>query len=250
LEPDVFRRNLDMKIIDPKKVFGDSVKVSRNLLGISQEVLAERSDLHRTYISDVERGARNPTLRTIIRLAEALEVSVSTLLPPGLEQGKFKGPLTVDAERNCVDILLVEDEADDVELTMRAFQKARFANRVDVVSDGQAALDYLFFNKEFADRKPAERLQVILLDLSLPKIAGLEVLRLIRADKRTQAMPVVVLTGSSDVRNIAACERLGVISYISKPFDWLGFDTAVRKLNLDWALLKPRVPLNSPQHSI
>jgi len=239
-----------MKIIDPKKAFGESVKVSRNLLGISQEALAERSELHRTYISDVERGSRNPSLKTIIRLAEALEVSVSTLLPSALEKANILGPLGMDADRNCVNILLVEDEADDVDLILRAFKKARFANRVDVVSDGQAALDYLFFRKEFAFRRPAERLQVILLDLSLPKIGGLEVLSLIKADKRTQAMPVVVLTASSDHMSIAACERLGAISYINKPFDWHGFGTAVRKLNLDWVLLNPREPLSRPQHSI
>jgi two-component system response regulator len=93
-------------------------------------------------------------------------------------------------------------------------------------------------------------LQVILLDLSLPKLGGLEVLRLLKADKRTQDMPVVVLTGSSDNSNIAACEQLGVISYITKPFDWHGFGTAVRKLNLDWALLNLRAPLDWAQPSI
>jgi CheY-like chemotaxis protein/DNA-binding XRE family transcriptional regulator len=239
-----------MNIINPQKIFGESVKASRNLLGISQETLAERSELHRTYISDVERGSRNPTLKTILRLAAALEVSVSTLMPPGLAMENGKAPLSVDPERDCVDILLVEDEADDVELTLRAFEKARFANRVDVVSDGQVALDYLFFRNEFAHRKPAKRLQVILLDLSLPKMSGLEVLSVIKADKRTQAMPVVVLTGSNDIMHIAACEQLGVISYINKPFDWQGFGTAVKKLNLDWLLLNPREPFNRLQPSM
>ena len=106
------------------------------------------------------------------------------------------------------------------------------------------------WGSRFALRKPAVRWQVILLDLSLPKLAGLEVLRLIKADKRTEAMPVVVLTGSTDHKNIAACERLGVVSYINKPFDWLGFGKAVTSLNLDWALLNPREPFNRPQPSI
>lgn len=236
-----------MNVINPQKLFGESVRFSRTFLGISQETLAERSQLHRTYISDVERGSRNPSLKTIIRLAAALEVSVSTLIPAMFEKGNADASLNVKGELNCVDILLVEDNADDVELTLQAFKKARFANQVHVVSDGQMALDYLFFRKDFALRKPAERMQVILLDLSLPKLGGLEVLRLIKADKRTHAMPVVVLTASGDSANIAECERLGVISYITKPFDWLGFSTAVKKLDLDWALLNPQEAIIRPQ---
>jgi len=239
-----------MKVIDAQKVFGHTVKVSRNLLGISQETLAEKSELHRTYISDVERGERNPSMKTIIRLAHALEVSISTLFPPEMEHWKIHGSSDKDAGRNFADILLVEDEADDVELALLAFKKARFLNRIQVVSDGAEALDYLFFRGKYVQRKPAEGMQVILLDLSRPKLSGLEVLRIIKTDERTSMMPVVVLTNSSNNEDIAECRRLGAGTYITKPLDWIGFGTAVKKLNLDWALIQPPVTFGQLRKSI
>jgi len=186
------------KAIDPQKIFGNSVKVARNLLGMSQETLADLSGLHRTYISDVERGSRNPSLKTIIRLAHSLEVSISTLFPLELQHWKTHGVRDQDQEKNFVDILLAEDEEDDVELTLLAFKQARFANRIHVVRDGSEALDYLFCRKKYANRKAAQGPQLILLDLNLPKVSGLEVLAAIRADKRTAQMPVVVLAVSHE----------------------------------------------------
>ena len=234
-----------MEKYDHQKVFGTSVKVSRKLLGISQETLAERSELHRTYISDVERGARNPSLKTILRLAHALEVSVSTLFPMELEHWKTNGTRNGENSRNLVDILLVEDDPDDVELTLLSFKLARFANRIHVVAEGQEALDYLFCREKTAERKPTEGPQLILLDLSLPRISGLEVLRLIKADPRTAAMPVVVLTGSRNHADIAECRRLGASTFITKPLNWHGFGVAMKKLNLNW-VLKPPVPTLAP----
>lgn len=228
-----------MKVIDEQKIFGTSVKVLRNLLGISQEALAERSQLHRTYISDVERGARNPSLKTIIRLAHALEVSISTLFPAELHHWKTKGYREEDQAESFVDILLVEDNPLDVKLTMAAFKNARFANRTHVVSDGVEALDYLFCRDKYSGRILSVGPQVILLDLSLPKLSGFEVLRQLKADPRTATMPVVVLTGSRDHEDMARCRRLGVTTYITKPFDWTGFGMAIKKIDLHWVLLKP-----------
>ena len=145
-----------MKHIDVKKTFGASVKARRNQLGISQERLGERADLHRTYISDVERGARNLSLESITRLAEALDVSVAALFPGELKLEITNGCGCPGQERKPVDILLVEDNADDVEMTLHAFKQARFANRVQVVSDGAEALDYLFCRGKHANRQPAE----------------------------------------------------------------------------------------------
>jgi CheY-like chemotaxis protein len=228
-----------MKAINAQKVFGTSVKVSRNLLGISQETLAERAALHRTYISDVERGGRNPSLKTILRLAQALEVPLSTLFPAELEYWKNPGSRDEDLNRHRVDILLVEDNADDVEMTLHSFKLARFANRIHVVSDGPEALDYLFCRGEYKQRSPGQGPQLILLDLSLPKLSGLEVLRLIKADDRTSQLPVVILTSSSAKADIAECRRLGAIAFITKPVNWQDFGVAIKKFDLNWALLKP-----------
>ncbi len=228
-----------MKEIDAQKVFGTSVKVSRKLLGISQETLAERAELHRTYISDVERGARNPSLKTIIRLADALEVSIATLFPEALKHWKTSGPRGGEKSESFVEILLVEDQPSDVKLTLHAFKKGRIANRVHVVTDGWEALDYLFCRKNYATRTPAERPLVVLLDLSLPGLSGLEVLRTIKADKRTATVHVIILSGSGDEANIAECRRVGASGYIVKPVDWRGFGSAVKKLDLNWVLLKP-----------
>ena len=212
-------------------------------MGISQETLAERADLHRTYISDLERGQRNPSLKTILRLAHALEVSISTLFPAGLEHWKTHGAFTAGLDQACVDILLVEDNADDAEMTLQSFHQARFANRVHLVPDGQEALDYLFCENKYAQRSHEQGPKLILLDLSLPKLSGLEVLRLIKADKRTRETPVIILTASKANADIAECRRLGALAFITKPLDWQEFGMAMKKFNLNWVLMKlPAVP--------
>jgi len=208
--------------IDLKKKFGTVVRDRRTQLGISQEDLAERADLHRTYVSDVERGARNVSLQSIAKLASALEISVAALFPEEVHIGKPDVARVAGnhRDRNLVDVLLVEDNPDDVELTLHAFKRARFANEVHVVRDGAAALDYLFCRGKYSSRKPAEGPHLVLLDLNLPKINGLEVLRRIKADKRTSKLRVVVLTMSNEKEIVAECNRLGADSYISKPVDF------------------------------
>lgn len=212
------------------RVFGTTVKSTRSALGISQEELAGRAGLHRTYISDVERGARNPSLKSIEKLAEALELSVAGLFRRINEGG--------NPER-AVEILLVEDEPDDVVLTMRAFRRARFTNPVHVVSDGEAALDFIFADDSYADWGSENRPGVILLDLLLPKVDGLEVLRRIRSHKRTRKIPVVVLTGSRDEADVAECTRLGVSHYIGKPVDFKQFSEVVSLMQFQWSLVRP-----------
>lgn len=220
---------------DVKKIFGDSVKARRNQLGFSQEELAERADLHRTYISDVERGARNVSLQSIVKLARALEISVSALFPHTEDADTNNGK---PAGSDVVDILLVEDNADDVDLTLHAFQKARFTNRVHVVRDGAEALDYLFCQGNFTHRSLEEHPQVVLLDLYLPKVSGLEVLRRLKGDNRTRNIPVVVLTASRDGHDMTECRALGAETYIVKPVNFQGLSEATPHLNLNWALIK------------
>jgi len=176
-------------------------------MGISQEELAERANLHRTYVSDVERGTRNLSLESIERLARALEVSASALFSNPELHGVGAIPAN-GLRKDLVDILLVEDNADDVEMTLSAFKRARFTNRVHVVKDGAEALDYVFRRGKHARGGAGEHPQMILLDLNLPKVDGLEVLRRLKADKRTRRIPVVILTVSQTGYDIAECRRL------------------------------------------
>jgi two-component system, response regulator len=142
-----------------------------------------------------------------------------------------------------VEILLVEDNPNDVELALRALQKNNLSNRIHVVRDGAEALDFIFSTGPYASRSVNAIPKVILLDLKLPKIDGLEVLKRIKADPRTCMIPVVVLTSSREESDIVASYQLGVNSYIVKPIDFQQFTEAVRQLGLYWLLLNqpPRV---------
>jgi two-component system, response regulator len=139
-------------------------------------------------------------------------------------------------------ILLVEDNPDDELLTIRAFNRNHIVNEIDVVRDGQEALDYLFCTGEYRDRDCGALPQVVLLDLKLPKIDGLEVLRRIRKDDRLKALPVVVLTSSSEESDIVASYDLGANSYVRKPVDFAEFATAVRDVGLYWMMLNEPPP--------
>jgi len=136
-----------------------------------------------------------------------------------------------------VEILLVEDNPNDVELTMRALKKQSLANKVFVVKDGAEALEFMFATGSFAARKIENRPRVVLLDLKLPKVDGIEVLRRIKADDRTKHTPVVMLTSSQEERDVIDTYNLGVNSYIVKPVDFSNFVHAVSELGVYWGLL-------------
>lgn len=200
--------------------------------------------MHRTYICDVERGSRNVSLETIERLARALEISPFTLFL------NFRR-LATDGQRRPVpaeellDILLVEDNQDDAALTLQALKRANIANHVHLLRDGAAALEFLTCTGAFSHRSLGDLPQLILLDLNLPKVDGLEVLRRIKANPRLRTIPIVVLTASSRNLDIAESQRLGAKAYIVKPVDFQNFSEVVPKLNLQWAVLKP-IPLLAP----
>ncbi len=139
-------------------------------------------------------------------------------------------------------ILLVEDNPDDVELTLRAFDKSKIANEIVVARDGQEALDYLFGTGAHADRAAASLPQVVLLDLKLPKVDGLEVLRRLRSHKRTRRLPVVVLTSSNEQRDVLSSYDLGANSFVRKPVDFAQFIDAARHLGLYWLVLNEAPP--------
>lgn len=219
-----------MAMIDLKRLLGATIRNERSALGISQEELAYRATLHRTYVSDVERGARNPSLESVEKLAHALELPVSIL---------FERATGGNGTKQLVEILLVEDNARDVQLTRRAFEKMRIMNPLRVARDGAEALDFIFATGPFTHRAEIERPQLILLDLNLPKKSGLEVLREIKANETTRDIPVIVLTASDRDRDINQCRRLGVERYIVKPLGFQNFSEVTPHLRLGWALVKP-----------
>ena len=134
-------------------------------------------------------------------------------------------------------VLLVEDNDDDIQLTRRAFKKHHIANELHVMTDGQQAVDFLFAAGQYAQRDPEDLPHVVLLDLKLPRLDGLEVLRRIRENPRTRYLPVVVLTSSNEERDLVESYRLGANSYVRKPVDFEQFALAAQQLGLYWMVL-------------
>lgn len=141
-------------------------------------------------------------------------------------------------------ILLVEDNPDDEMLTLHALKDNHLANDVVVARDGVEALDYLFGKGKYADRDLSSQPQLILLDLKLPKVDGLEVLRQIRADERTKMLPVVILTSSKEDKDIVESYNLGANSYVRKPVDFAQFSESVKQLGLYWFVLNEPIPIS------
>jgi CheY-like chemotaxis protein len=139
--------------------------------------------------------------------------------------------------KHVLDIILVEDNPSDVELTLDALKTHRLSNRVKVLKDGQEALDYFFCTGEYTGREVCEQPKIVLLDLKLPKIDGLDVLRRIRSDERTKTLPVVVLTSSNEHRDRVKSYDLGVNSYIVKPVEFENFTEAIAEIGFYWVLL-------------
>lgn len=138
---------------------------------------------------------------------------------------------------NEVEILIVEDNPNDAELALRALKKHNLANHVALVTDGEEALDFVFARGKYAHRKIENSPRIILLDLKLPKVDGLEVLRAIKGDLRTKIIPVIVLTSSKEEKDIVESYKLGVNSYILKPVDFDKFVDAVKDIGYYWLLL-------------
>lgn len=142
---------------------------------------------------------------------------------------------------NEVEVLLVEDNPHDAELTMRALARDRLANRIHHVKDGAEALDFLFATGAYSGRQIGKGPKVVLLDLKLPKVDGLEVLQRIKADERTRSTPVVIMTTSREDRDLQGAYKLGVNSYVVKPLDFQQFLEAVQRFGLYWLLVNKTV---------
>jgi two-component system response regulator len=211
---------------------GAVVRCCRQHLGISQEELAWRSNLHRTYIADIERGARNVSLKSIASLATAFQMTVGDLLsqPSMAASGEKPGAASEPTSKGH-EILLVEDNAADAELALRAFERARFTNTFRVLHRAEEAWDYLLGLGRYRKAGPT-RPQLILLDVHLPAMSGVEFLRRLKADERIRSIPVVMLTGSRNEQVILECGRLGAENYIVKPLAPENFIRVTPKLNL------------------
>lgn len=146
---------------------------------------------------------------------------------------------------HTIEILLVEDNPADVELTLHALRKEKLANKIEVVGDGEEALDFLFCRNNFSGRSFDRPPRLILLDLKLPKVDGMEVLRAIKADPRTRAIPVVILTASKEEKDLVNGYQLGVNAYIQKPVDFEKFREIVRELGLFWLVVNQPPPASA-----
>jgi CheY-like chemotaxis protein len=139
-------------------------------------------------------------------------------------------------EANEIEILLVEDSQDDLDMTLRAFRKAKLTNQIHIVRDGAEALEFIFCQGAYASRKFDNPPKVILLDLKLPKIDGMEVLKKIKNDPRTKTIPVVILTSSKEQKDVIESYHLGVNSYVVKPVNFENFAAAIQDLGVYWLL--------------
>lgn len=236
------KADADKQDSDLQKKLGMVVRSCRHQLGITQDELAWRSNMHRTYIADIERGARNLSLRSVESLADALQVTVGDLLTYATAQSGTAMRLCAEAApAELREILVVEDNSADAALIMRKFKRARFSNPLKVTRDAEEALNYLLRQGRYKKGK-IRRPQLILLDLNLPGMSGLEFLRKVKSDKRLKDIPVIILTVSKNDRLVSECAELGAANYIVKPLDIEDLVGVTPKLNLHLALAPPTGP--------
>jgi two-component system, response regulator len=146
-----------------------------------------------------------------------------------------------------LDILLVEDNQDDIDLALHALRREKLANNIVVARDGEKALDFLFCRGAFAQRSFEHPPKLVLLDLKLPKVDGIEVLKQVKSDPRTKTIPVVIMTSSKEERDLVAGYNLGANSYIQKPVDFDQFRETVKSVGLYWLVINQPVPVSAVQ---
>jgi len=149
------------------------------------------------------------------------------------------------SDPDAVEILLVEDNPADAELTLHALKKSQLANKMQHVCDGEEALDFIFCRNAFSHRRIDNGPRLVLLDLKLPKVDGLQVLQAVKSDQRTRALPIIILTSSKEEQDLVRSYRLGVNSYIQKPVNFAEFQDVVRHLGMYWLLVNTRPPASA-----
>jgi CheY-like chemotaxis protein len=227
-----------MTELEVRALFAKALRRWRHQRGLSQEDLAERADLHRTYISDVERSARNLSLGSIHNLAQALDITAATLFQPaepGTSQPAAPQP------HGLSPILLVEDKPGDAKATLETLKQAHCSNFVQVARTGTEILTLLSnWNRESG--ATGETPALILFSLNPPKDRGLDLLQRLKADPHTKSIPLAVLTGDNSEPDLAKCRRLGVETFLTKPLSLPKLNGALRELQLGWALAKTPLP--------
>ncbi|HXX44621.1 MAG TPA: response regulator [Candidatus Acidoferrales bacterium] len=151
----------------------------------------------------------------------------------------------IESDPDAVEILLVEDNPSDAELTLHALQKSKLANKIQLVCDGEEALDFIFCRNSYSSRRIDNGPRLVLLDLKLPKVDGLQVLQAVKSDVRTRAIPIIVLTSSKEEQDLVRSYRLGVNSYIQKPVNFGEFQEVVRQLGMYWLLVNSKPPASA-----
>jgi CheY-like chemotaxis protein len=188
--------------------------------------------MHRTYLAGIERGARNVTLSSIAKLAHALQVAVASLLTNGVPAAEAASVVPPTPR----EILLVQGDAVEVDNALAAFRRANVANPMKVVRTGREALQYLKSSGRYARRQDILP-QLILLDVQLPDMSGAEILRQLRADERTKALPVIALAAGPNDPGMADCRELGVHASLTKPVRFQNLSEVTPNLKLHWALV-------------
>jgi CheY-like chemotaxis protein len=216
-----------MAAIDLKALVGAAIRSERTVLHISQEELAYRAHLHRTYVSDVERGARNPSIRSIEKLACALKIPVPKLFERASHSGAAK-PVT--------EMLLVENDSAEVRRACRAFAKLPMTNPLHVVRNGKEALSFILATGQYRYRCDVGPPEIVLLDLDLPDQSALEVLRQIKTNQTVSHLVVLILTTSNNDRRLGQCRQLGAANHMVKPFRFENFCEATASLGLSWTM--------------
>lgn len=227
--------------------FGLVIKDLRKRRRFSQEELANRCGLHRTYITDIEHGSRNVSLKNISKIARAFDMTPSDLFAAMDEYSKegiqliSRRDRTEKVLKNPVEILLVEDDQNYVELTIHELQRVNISNHIHVARTGEDAIIFLFGTRTEPHPIP-ESLRLILLDLSLPLIDGHNVLKRIRTHSSRKDIPVVVMTSSTSPADQERCNELGVQGYLTKPLNAPEFITAMQKLGFMLYLMEGQIP--------
>ena len=225
--------------IELKSLFASAVRQRRHELGVTQEELAWRAGLHRTYLANVESGTRNLSLQSIGKLARGLDLSLTGLFERMEKSSKATasdGDYSLLAKP--VDILLIDHSSASIEATLKAFQEAKFVNHVHVVHDAATVLDFLLSPRRGRASPTVVRPHLILLDLALPKGAGIKLLQRIRSDPRTGNIPIIALMTVRRDKEIEECQRLGVDEFILQPLSFRSLSEITPRLKLNWALLK------------
>ena len=223
--------------------FGLAVKNLRLEKQMSQEELANRCGLHRTYISDIETGNRNVSLNNITKIARAIGIplhemfaSVERFSRNGKKPITFHSP-SPNRSKQPIEILLVEDDQNFIELILHELQQANINNNITIVRNGEEAIQYLFVKGMNAHPVPPS-LRLVLLDLTLPLINGIDVLKRIRQEKSTKKIPVVVMTSSTSISDMEQCKKLDVEGYLTKPFKVTDFVSAMNKIGFNLYLIE------------